>query len=566
MPSSSLSEQLSMAAACARPARRAIAPMIAPMVAPMIAPMIALLLLAPGAVALLLLAPGAVALRGARAPRVRGRRLNSVVDDYRAALAAQLPEVRDDAWWDTFAAASERPLRASLRCVDAAAAASFLAGAAARNRTATAVPWAAGRGFFVDGGPPLGRDAAHVAGDFYVMEAASMLPAACLVDGLDAAAAAVVVDACAAPGGKTVHLAAALRDARSDAAVVANELSSSRLGALVANCRRAGVLDRVAFVHGDAGAALAAVGSADGILLDAPCSGDTQARRDGTSLRAHLAAQPKDLGPIVATQTRLLDAAWAALRPGGALVYSTCSLRPEEDEEVVAGLLARAPDAALEDLGHVYAGAPSALLPGCLRVWPQDADTAGFFAARLRKAGVSAPLSAARPACDAALRAAAATFFEGWGLEIDGAALERDGAALWHRPAAPPLAGLRYNRVGAKLLEGLKVRGRAPATDAALARAIASGAVRVAPDFAATFGRRVSGPRRVVVDEAAAAAYLRGDDVEVPALGVSGQVLVATDELVLGLAKAPPRTPGGQKKTRLKNQLPPACARRDVTF
>ena len=126
-------------------------------------------------IAVLLLAPGAVALRGARAPRVRGRRLNSVVDDYRAALAAQLPEARDDGWWDAFAAASERPLRASLRCVDAAPAASFLAGAAARNRTATAVPWAAGRGFFVDGGSPLGRDAAHVAGGFYVMEAASMV-------------------------------------------------------------------------------------------------------------------------------------------------------------------------------------------------------------------------------------------------------------------------------------------------------------------------------------------------------------------------------------------------------
>ena len=151
--------------------------------------------------------------RGERPVRFRGApRLRVSLDEYRSCLAGPLAEARDDGWWEAFVASSERPLRASVRCVDEAASDAFLERAAARNWTATDVAWAPGRGYFVEraGGSALGKDAAHVCGDFYIMEAASMVPAAALVDGLgtDTTEGLVVVDACAAPGGKTVQLAA----------------------------------------------------------------------------------------------------------------------------------------------------------------------------------------------------------------------------------------------------------------------------------------------------------------------------------------------------------------------
>ena len=521
--------------------------------------------------------------RGERPVRFRGApRLRVSLDEYRSCLAGPLAEARDDGWWAAFVASSERPLRASVRCVDEAASDAFLERAAARNWTATDVAWAPGRGYFVEragGDLALGKDAAHVCGDFYIMEAASMVPAAALVDGLgtETTEGLVVVDACAAPGGKTVQLAASLRDAfGGDFVLIANEVSSSRLGALVANVRRCGFLDSVAFTHADAADALGALprASADAVLVDAPCSGDTQARKDGVRLESHLRQQPADVDALVATQKRIVRAAVAALKPGGVLVYSTCSLRPEEDEAVVADV----DGCVLEDLAHVVPGATSSLLPAALRVWPQDLDTAGFFVARLRKRRGAAAVVEGAPARDSAavdggLRDAAEAYFAAeWGLALDGGRLRRDGASLWYRPRAPRLEALRYNRVGVKLLEAFKVRGRAPASDAALARAIGSRDFRLAHDFAATFGRRVTpdAARRVRLGDAAALAFLRGEDVDVDADAPAGQVLVAANssDLVLGLAKAPPprakQKEQARRGLRLKNQLPPESARRDI--
>ena len=134
----------------------------------------------------------------------------------------------------------------------------------------------------------------------------------------------------------------------------------------------------------DARWAREAAASFDRILLDAPCSGDTLARREGRGLAKHLRGQPDaaSMKEIVATQLEIVRAAWPCLRPGGALVYATCSLRPREDEEIVHQVLKEFDDAALEDLAGLAAGGDATL-----RLWPQTHDSAGFFAAKLRKAG-----------------------------------------------------------------------------------------------------------------------------------------------------------------------------------
>ena len=154
----------------------------------------------------------------------------ALLDAYRAEIA---PDAADD-WWREFVAATERPPRPAVRCVDAAAAAALRASTECEE-----IPWAPGRGYWLNEEPS--KRVAHVAGDYYVQEAAAMVAVAALLRGEDLRRRVVAVDACAAPGGKTVQLATALRDAGADAVVVANEPSSSRLGALVANAVRCGV-------------------------------------------------------------------------------------------------------------------------------------------------------------------------------------------------------------------------------------------------------------------------------------------------------------------------------------
>ena len=117
--------------------------------------------------------------------------------------------------------------------------------------------------------------------------------------------------------------------------------------------------------------------------------------------------------------------------------------------------------------------------------------------------------------------------------------------------------GLEVAEAGAKLVEALKVRGRA----VPLGQALRSGRVRATHEFATTLGGAVDAARRASLDDASALAYLRGDDVDAaPPSGEPGdQCLVAHGERVLGLAKV-------LKGGRLKNQLPRECVRRDLAF
>ena len=475
----------------------------------------------------------------------------ALLDAYRAEIA---PDAADD-WWREFVAATERPPRPAVRCVDAAAAAALRASTECEE-----IPWAPGRGYWLNEEPS--KRVAHVAGDYYVQEAAAMVAVAALLRGEDLRRRVVAIDACAAPGGKTIQLATALRDAGADAVVVANEPSSSRLGALVANAVRCGVGPWLRCTRTTGQKLFAALPRecADFILLDAPCSGDTLARREGRGLAKHLRGQPDaaSMKEIVATQLEIVRAAWPCLRPGGALVYATCSLRPREDEEVVHQVLKEFGDAAVEDLAGLAAGGEGATL----RLWPQTHDSAGFFAAKLRKAGDGGGAAVATDADEDVADAARDYLRDAWGVtSLVGPASSRlvgRGANLWLAPAAPPLAkNLRYERAGAKLVEALKVRGKA----VPLGQALRSGRVRATHEFATTLGGHVDAARRASLDDASALAYLRGDDVDAaPPSGEPGdQCLVAHGGRVLGLAKV-------LKGGRLKNQLPRECVRRDLAF
>lgn len=200
-----------------------------------------------------------------------------------------------------------------------------------------------------------------------------------------------VLDLCAAPGNKTTQIADALAGSGT---VVANDANPQRLGALNQTLKRHGVFQSVR-TRVDGQSYPESAGRWDRVLVDAPCSCEGTYRK--TARAAELT--PDDFrAQLVERQTRLLLRALEIVRPGGRVVYSTCTFAPEENEGVIAAALARA--------GGAYRLRPArisglAVTPGltewegrrwgeemarCARLWPHHNDTGGFFAAVIERA------------------------------------------------------------------------------------------------------------------------------------------------------------------------------------
>ena len=294
--------------------------------------------------------------------------------------------------FDEFLAACQRPLRRSIRVNTLkTSVVDFLDLTAPYGWALTPIPWCE-EGFWIERNDeesvPLGSTAEHLSGLFYIQEASSMLPVAALF--AEGHSPDRVMDVAAAPGSKTTQIAAKMKN---KGAILANEFSASRVKVLHANISRCGIAN-VALTHFDGrvfGAALPE--SFDAILLDAPCSGEGVVRKDPDALKNWSVDSNLE---IAVTQQELLDSAFHALRPGGTLVYSTCTLNREENESVVQWLLATYPDAVeILPLGDLFPEAERALTPeGFLHVFPQIYDCEGFFVARLRKTAAIPPLPA----------------------------------------------------------------------------------------------------------------------------------------------------------------------------
>jgi 16S rRNA (cytosine1407-C5)-methyltransferase len=293
---------------------------------------------------------------------------------------------------DDFIAACQRPLRRSIRVNTLKiSVADFLTLVSPYNWQLTPVPWCA-EGFWIErddeASLPLGSTAEHLSGLFYIQEASSMLPVAALF--ADDNAPERVMDVAAAPGSKTTQIAARLGNR---GAILANEFSASRVKVLHANISRCGI-HNVALTHFDGRVFGAALPEAfDAILLDAPCSGEGVVRKDPDALKNWSVESNLE---IAATQRELIDSAFHALRPGGTLVYSTCTLNRDENEHVCLWLKAQYPDAVeFLPLNGLFASANEAVTPeGFLHVFPQIYDCEGFFVARLRKTQAVEPLPA----------------------------------------------------------------------------------------------------------------------------------------------------------------------------
>ncbi|ABM00245.1 16S rRNA (cytosine(1407)-C(5))-methyltransferase RsmF [Shewanella amazonensis] len=380
----------------------------------------------------------------------------------------------------------------------------------------------------------------HYQGLFYIQEASSMMPPCALF--MDKEPRQLLLDVASAPGSKTTQLAALMHN---QGLIIANEYSASRTKALHANLQRMGVAN-VAITQFDGrvfGAHL--YETLDAIQLDAPCSGEGTVRKDPLSLKNWC---PDEIEAIAELQRDLIDSAFQALKPGGVLVYSTCTLNRRENEDVCHFLKERYGDAVVfESLNDLFKGADKALTEeGFLHIWPQIYDSEGFFVARIRKTASVArntddprfvskfPFVAANRKELSALEEAMLAL--GVSLPEDAVIVTRDGE-FWLMPA--PLDGLltkmRFQRIGIRLAEtqkhGIKVRHEAV--------------------MALPCNQMLS------IEPEAAKQYLMGRDIALDNAGkAQGEKILSLHGAPLGIAK--------HLGNKLKNSLPRDLCRDNV--
>ncbi|NJE42825.1 RsmB/NOP family class I SAM-dependent RNA methyltransferase [Thermococcus sp. GR6] len=186
-----------------------------------------------------------------------------------------------------------------------------------------------------------------------------------------------VVDLAAAPGGKTAHMAELMNNTGK---IYAFDIDSARIKRMKEVLRRAGV-EIAETIKADGRKAPEILGEriADRVLLDAPCTSDGTIVKN-PELRWRL--REKNIPKVVQLQKELIESAWKILKPGGRLLYSTCSMLPEENEGVVEWFLKRHEDAELIPLNGPYDGG---FLSGTMRAWPHRHRTIGFFYALIEK-------------------------------------------------------------------------------------------------------------------------------------------------------------------------------------
>ncbi|MCG9696991.1 16S rRNA (cytosine(1407)-C(5))-methyltransferase RsmF [Shewanella sp. Isolate11] len=367
---------------------------------------------------------------------------------------------------DDFIAYSAKPLRPSIRVNTLKiASTTFVRLMQAKGWHFEAIPWCQD-GFWVTAAEDiqLGNTIEHIQGLFYIQEASSMLPPHALFpEVIDKANELTLLDMASAPGSKTTQLAAMMHN---QGLLVANEYSSSRVKVLHANVLRMGVKN-CALTHFDArvfGEYL--YETFDAILLDAPCSGEGTVRKDPDALKHW---DFSEIEAIAATQKDLIESAFLALKPGGSLVYSTCTLNQTENQSVCQYLKQRYPNAVeFVPLNKLFTDADKACTPeGFLHVWPQIYDSEGFFVAKITK---TASVERAKPepkaqknfpftAVSNKQSQALQEYFSSFNIELKqyGCLMQRDDEYWLFPDNILPLIGkIRFQRLGIKVADGLK--------------------------------------------------------------------------------------------------------------
>lgn len=298
------------------------------------------------------------------------------------------------------------------------------------------VPWEP-LGYYVtpDGRP--GLHPCHDAGAFYLQEASAMAPVVLL----DPQPGEWILDLCAAPGGKTTQIAGRMAGR---GMLVANEIHPKRAKILSQNIERMGVSNALVLNESPDTLARRFPGVFHRILVDAPCSGEGMFRKEEAAVTDW---SPETVRMCAARQIEILNRAAGMLRPGGRLVYSTCTFSREENEETVAAFLESHPEFSPEQVEAPWFEPGE---NGSFRLWPHKLLGEGHFAAVLRKdggtAGTLTPEKGRKlpPCWEDFARDAGVALPEGKGLSF--------GATIcWTPEETPSLDGLRVLRPGLEL-------------------------------------------------------------------------------------------------------------------
>lgn len=229
-------------------------------------------------------------------------------------------------------------------------------------------------GYYCDKEAEPGKHAFHEAGAYYIQEPSAMAVA----DLLEAKPGEIICDLCAAPGGKSTQIAAAMKQ---QGLLVSNEIVPSRAKILSQNIERMGV--RNAVVCNEPPERMSGLFPAffDKLLVDAPCSGEGMFRKNPSAMGEWSREQV-----MVCRERQLFIMEHAAkmLKPGGVIVYSTCTFNEEEDEGVIETFLSKHDEFELVPIAAEY-GISKGCIEGTIRLWPHKLSGEGHFAARLRK-------------------------------------------------------------------------------------------------------------------------------------------------------------------------------------
>jgi NOL1/NOP2/sun family putative RNA methylase len=226
----------------------------------------------------------------------------------------------------------------------------------------------------------IGATNEYLLGHYYIQDLSSCMA----VDALDAFENQDALDVAAAPGGKTTFMAQRMKNTGS---IVALEPSERRARSMSFNLARCGVYN-TCILKMDGLHAEKLQRKFDRVLLDAPCSCEGVIAKDATRKTSHT---PQDVDYCSSRQDRLIEVAARMVKPGGILVYSTCSFAPEENEMVVDRLIKKFGNIAVEPVKHGSGGLEGFgdskfddQLKNTRRLYPHLHDTTGFFIARLR--------------------------------------------------------------------------------------------------------------------------------------------------------------------------------------
>lgn len=392
------------------------------------------------------------------------------------------------------------------------------------------VPWCE-TGYYYDGEKRPAKHPFYYAGLYYIQEPSAMAP----VEFLDVREGHRVLDICAAPGGKSTQIAAKLKGR---GVLITNDISPSRAGALVKNLELNGVRNNITLSDSPEKIAPRFTEFFDRILVDAPCSGEGMFRKEPDVIKSWNEEKTEF---CVNAQRDILESCAKMLRPGGKIMYSTCTFSPEENEKTINDFLNSHRDFEIEEIPKNYGfmpGMPEKITGGsenlkcAARLFPFKLKGEGHFMCLMSKNGESKTITDSKPIADKDKRMEIFEKFRKESLKINfegNFVLHKD--SLFLQPyGVPDLKGIRTARSGWHLGDFKKDRFE---PSYALAAALKKDEAVLTADLAA--------------DGTDVIKYLKGETIDFDS-DKSGYCLVTVSGKSLGWAKL--------VNGRLKNKYP----------